>query len=421
MSEPTLRADSMTHLVPDAIVDTRSTTFARLLDRLADLPGLANRVMRIDTVDASALPALFEHFGISALWDDVQSDAERRALIREALTLHRRRGTLSGLKRLAELVGSEIVTSASAPAKVYCGASLTAAEREAYLASHPALQLFPYAQSAQATGLFLSPQTPQRFARFTTPSTASTRFGGTVQIVDPATGQTQQIDHAPGSDFRRLTVRLPDKAKGLFACGYAQGHFADQQAAQRYFSLDLDRPYADDAERWQALSLQPSIVPITGQFTPIALSAVGQGLYGGVSVGTHPLRCTVRSTAPQRFGRELRLFDPNRAQLPRRRLSALFANGARLSRLAPYHGELMIDMHRKSPASKAFAVAFLARRYCTAPTARAAIDALRIALKWAARGSERIAFSTAPYQVLTVSPVLRVGEKQVGQYLREPL
>ncbi len=416
-----LRADSMAHLVPDAIFDTRSTTFAQLLDRLAILPGLANRVMLIDTVDASALPALFEHFGVAALWDYVESHAERRALIREALTLHRRRGTLSGLKRLAELAGSEIVKSASAPAKIYCGASLTQVEREAYMASHPALQIFPFSESGQAIGLFCAPKTKHRFVCYAVSSAARSRLGGIVQVLDPATGQTQRIDHLPGDNLRQLTIRLPGKAKGVFASRYLHGYWINQNAAQRYFALDLDRPYADNDERWQAMGLQASIVPITGQFTPIRMSGIAKGLYGGMSVGLKGKRCTLHSTAPQRFGKALRLFDPNRAQLPRRRLSALFANGSRLSRLAPYHGELIIDMHRQSPRSKAFFAGVMNRCYAVPSSAQSAIERLRIALKWAARGAERIAFSTSPYKVLTASPVLRAGEKRVGQYLLEPL
>lgn len=60
-----------------------------------------------DTVNASALPHLAEQFNVlgDAGWDIADTDAKRRALLKEAVALHRIKGTPHAVKRSLQLLG----------------------------------------------------------------------------------------------------------------------------------------------------------------------------------------------------------------------------------------------------------------------------------------------------------------------------
>lgn len=60
-----------------------------------------------DSVDASALPHLAEQFNVlgDAGWDIADTDEKKRALLKEAVALHRIKGTRYAVKRSLELLG----------------------------------------------------------------------------------------------------------------------------------------------------------------------------------------------------------------------------------------------------------------------------------------------------------------------------
>ena len=77
-----------------------------LLDRAEALDLTKELVYWIDTVDASALPVLARQFHVMGLegWDYAATEAEQRALLKQAVELHRFKGTpwavRQGIKRL---------------------------------------------------------------------------------------------------------------------------------------------------------------------------------------------------------------------------------------------------------------------------------------------------------------------------------
>lgn len=82
-------------LQPPLQNDGRMEALARLIARLSALPAERPLVNLADIVVASALPALGEQFHIMGDegWNYARTEAERRALVKKAVELHRHKGT----------------------------------------------------------------------------------------------------------------------------------------------------------------------------------------------------------------------------------------------------------------------------------------------------------------------------------------
>ena len=105
-------ADS--RLIPASIRDVSTFALNELIDRLGTLDITPLLVYLVDDVSASALPHLAEQFHVTAWegWSLADSDTDRRELIKNAIALHRKKGTPWAIKQALTAMG-------------YGGASLT--------------------------------------------------------------------------------------------------------------------------------------------------------------------------------------------------------------------------------------------------------------------------------------------------------
>lgn len=91
-------------LIPDGIRDANTEAFNKLIDRFSNLDLTKLLIYIINNVDASVLPHLAWQFHIEG-WELAETVAEKRALIKKAIELHRYKGTkwalLNVLKELS--------------------------------------------------------------------------------------------------------------------------------------------------------------------------------------------------------------------------------------------------------------------------------------------------------------------------------
>ncbi len=94
-------------LIPPGIRDASTLALNKLIDRLGSVPLDQLLVYLVDNADSSALPHLAEQFHITGLegWALCNNDSERRALIKRAIQLHRRKGTPWAVKEGLKSVG----------------------------------------------------------------------------------------------------------------------------------------------------------------------------------------------------------------------------------------------------------------------------------------------------------------------------
>ncbi len=99
-------SEELQELLPSPLQrDSNYRALNDLLDRAGALDLTKLLVYWLDIVDASALPVLAKQFHVMGLegWEFAHTEAEQRALLKQAVELHRRKGTLwavrQGVKR----------------------------------------------------------------------------------------------------------------------------------------------------------------------------------------------------------------------------------------------------------------------------------------------------------------------------------
>lgn len=98
-------------LAPDVIaLDPRLGPLAEATQRIEQLPLDGLLTYLVETVPAAYLPELARQFHIGPMegWQFVSGDQERRRLIREAIALHRKKGTPWAIKEALKQVGFEV-------------------------------------------------------------------------------------------------------------------------------------------------------------------------------------------------------------------------------------------------------------------------------------------------------------------------
>lgn len=92
---------------PPLASDERFSILANIAaERFAQLDLTALMVYLIDQVDASALPALAEQFHVQRLegWLFTTDEREKRELIKQAIELHKYKGTIWAVRRVLEIL-----------------------------------------------------------------------------------------------------------------------------------------------------------------------------------------------------------------------------------------------------------------------------------------------------------------------------
>ncbi|MGC6751651.1 phage tail protein I, partial [Escherichia coli] len=92
---------------PPLASDERFSILANIAaERFAQLDLTALMVYLIDQVDASALPALAEQFHVQGLegWLLTTDEREKRELIKQAIELHKYKGTIWAVRRVLEIL-----------------------------------------------------------------------------------------------------------------------------------------------------------------------------------------------------------------------------------------------------------------------------------------------------------------------------
>lgn len=110
-------------LLPGSINDERARIFEELARRIGAIaPGIVE-VYDIDNVEASALIHLADQFNVLGLrgWNLASNEDEQRALVKEAIALHKKAGTPFAVLRALALVGYPGATMEENPPLRYDG------------------------------------------------------------------------------------------------------------------------------------------------------------------------------------------------------------------------------------------------------------------------------------------------------------
>ena len=363
---------------------------------------------RADTLDAQLLPWLAWSQDVLA-WPNGAGDTLRRNLTGGAWRMHRRMGTLAGLREVAGYFGATITSATVPPAKTYLGTSLTNAERDTFLQRYPQLRIYPQRLAGQRVGAMLvglfagarvHPVQTDAALR-SAPQAFIYRNG--VETALQAIERTTTTDARTATTFTE--VRVPGRAASQGFCGRPVRCLTHSDAAARMYRLAVQTPYIDSRESLRRVTLAPGLGLINVRYDWVA----GRGLAQGVHAGGHVAGYLRRSSARERIHKRLWLFDPTVDVA--RRGAASFCDASTLS-MPAHHAQLSLALPaRLHPrVTRGHVQGFLVARD------RSAYTQTLQALRRVARASDRIAIDTAVHQPLAAGVALRAGAATAGEW-----
>lgn len=396
----------MSDIIPAIEKYPRLLVLALLANRLLDLPAWKATIWHVDSVDSSFLDAMAEEWAITdtAAWQSANTDAERRALIQGAEQRHRERGTLAGMRRAVEEAGGRIRSIIAPPNKFFLSSTATVAERNAWLARHPEIRLYPRRVRGQREVAMLGSTylgSGCHAARST--ALARSRLRATLLKDGVETElETPSWEIATVNNDAVTEIIIPSRRGHASFLGTPIRYTAATDASNRRIVLKSVTPYTEKTAKLGLRSVQPQLEPIDtdGQMIYQRRSAPAKASFNGRFA-----RFSVRLNAEQAIYRRIKLFDPT--------VPAVRARAA--SHLG--HGRLGMPPHTAH-----IEVAFYGQRnlkwgrYCGQPVVKsdqAPLQKLLDNMRLAKRKSDKILVSTKTFRPVKMGRV-QFGTQKMG-------
>lgn len=330
------------------------------------LPIEIGRLASPETAPDAFIP--FLAWGSSTdLWDRSWSIEKKRAVVKAWWRLHRKKGTLDGIKEALRFFGAEVVAVRRPPDSTFPDPTLTRAERDRYLARFRQLRFYSFRSRGVASfGAYANSgyRLPALFPGggfFPTFSDAAVRVGRRAYVYDPLTGvevPVKQAQRVSVTDRRGAVtfeqVSLPGTSPFAVFVGRPIGRVftMDTGARGRVYSVAIESEYQETKSRLHISGVLPSQQPIDirprkarvpgqrviGQLFP-SISAGGLEVIGRPADGARRTFLPP-STAGLRIYDQVFLFDRDRQ--PDKRSARTFLGSTRLG-MPAYHARLTIE------------------------------------------------------------------------------
>lgn len=363
---------------------------------------------RADTLATPLLPWLAWAQDV-LVWSEGTDQTLRRNLTAAAWAMHRRMGTLAGLREMASYHGATIRRAIVPPAKTYAGVSLTAAERNAFVQRYPQLRIYPQRVTGRRVGAMLANcfagvgvHPVQTDAAIRLAPQAYLYRNGIETPLQSTERTTTTAEHTARS---YLEVRQPSHAPRASFVGRSGRWLLPSEADQRMYRIAVDTPYIDSREQLRRVAVSPGLQLLDVRYD----WTTGTGHASGVHAGAHVAGHLRPSSARERIYKRLWLFDPGMEVLRRGALS--FAGATRLS-MPAHHAELAICIpSRKHPRAAGrflfgYVIASEHQRY----------HATLAGLRRVARASDRIGIDTATTRPLLARGAILAGAAVAGEW-----
>jgi phage tail P2-like protein len=355
-----------------------------------------------------------------AIWPDWMDESTKRALVRDSRVLHRRAGTVAGLRALARYAGGSLLRVDTPRTRTFCGQSLTLEEREAFLARYPQLRMYRYRNNGIRRGAMFhrlycgaDGEAGSRSADIPLDNGAKQRFGERAWLFEPRNGSEQQLvtwsEMITDVERTSRTVRrvaVPSVAGRVSFVGRTMPSYTVvSNAVTRIYSMQVDDSYVEPTVTLRRTVINPGLDPITPVWRGLAIAGVRRGWHCGQWVGMH----SVDSTAGDRLGRYQPLFDPGRTITNR---GAMLFVGPQRLRFPPFTAEIKCQISGRRPHQ---ALSQFVRGYCVSmPKSR--LRTLQKALSAGIAARDQSLLNTRASRPLTAKQTLLAGAVVAGSF-----
>lgn len=343
------------------------------------------------------------------VWPRGAGETLQRQLTRASWQLHRRQGTLAGLRDVAGVFGAEIVRAITPPSKSYLGARLTTAQRNDFLSRYPQLRIYPRRLAGVRVGAMLQ-GLHLGAAVHPVQTDAALRLAPQAFVYrdgreTPLQAMEREIVTEDATAVRVLEVRAAGQAGPRAFCGRHVRWLAQGDAAARMYRLTSAETYTDSRELLHRQAIGPGLQPITPRYDWV----MGHGQERGLFAGRHVAGHLVRSTAPARIFKRTWLLDPAVSVVRRGAMS--FTDATRLG-MPAHHAELAVRL-RGQRLQRA------AGRYLQGYLVATPLDDFHSAaqaMRTVARVSDRIALDLGVTRPFTAGESRRAGTATAGEW-----
>jgi hypothetical protein len=322
------------------LVDTFDVSFENIKDKIINVLIYS----RIDEItDENLLDLLAWQFHIEG-YEKAQDIQEKRNIIKNAIELHKYKGTLFSIKTACKIAGSKLIRARTPEIKTYLTLSLTDEDRVKFYQLFPEIRFtkfsFPGKKYQQYQKDFLSAKL------HTCNQLAINRYGYRAYLVkkdifQPLKTYTIQYAQKEKTAEEKVEVRKEEKAYGSFTKSNRLKYLINQNAKERLYTINLPVIYNDYEPITRTETITPSTEPITSKYE--ILQEKGKANYKTAFI--HYVKGhTTDLDAEKRIWKRFKLFDPD--VIPQRRNAYTFLDEKPI-RIPPYNAEILIDVKDK--------------------------------------------------------------------------
>lgn len=288
------------------------------------------------------LPWVAWGFGVD-IWDETWTATTKRQVIEESFSLHRKKGTLAGIKRYVELAGGEVLRAIVPPQATILGRTWTIEERRRFLARYPQLRIKPYRQPVISHGFFLDHGALTQDGVWYDNAAAYT--GPRAYLYDqgeerPLTLLERRRVDAVGNAVDYYEVRLGAKSLDATVCGGPSQYLTRFAGNERIFSIAKPQNYQDVRIALDMQTVLPSLDPISYIPEQVAERVVAHGF--PLNQAAPRSDALGRPRAEDHLYQRWYLLDPDRPfDAPQHVDTGAYLGSTRLG-MKPYTAELEI-------------------------------------------------------------------------------
>lgn len=388
-------------LLPNNSSKTEKAILDGSADRL-DLPtSVIKSVKRPDQSPSDFIPALAYEYSVD-VWSPDWDLQKKRNVIANSISLHRLKGTLTGIRAHADLVDAEVISAIRPPQKFFAGPSDTYEQRLEWLKSLPVVKIYrDLGRVAARPAIFAGGTIEPMFlsGRFALPSTSDLRTRKKVLLIRD--GVETEIGIGYDHEGTRQVLFLHPAGMRVFA-GRNARRFAMPSVATKYVAKILSDQSAYDPRYANPLAPAGTGGGIFPQFDSDP-KPIGRAWYAGAIAWK---RYAGVSDAEFRSFERIPLSDDLAPNRPVRAVS--FASYTRLG-VAAHTAELKVLAPGKTSRHAMFASAGFAGRFAVL------VDKSRLGNAFAAitaakRLSDKILIDTEVYRPVLAGQTLLAGQ-----------
>ena len=409
-----------------------------LFDIQRELEGFLEKLLPFGA-PADFLSWLFYALGAEDYLRDDWDEVKKRVVLANLFKLFRTKGTVEGLRlHLRILVDQTLIKANQPPDKSFSGISYSESERLQFEALHPEIRIYPFKHQGKQHSFFVGDflgDPALDFSVFPSRTDALLRIGDTVELYDPLTGEAKPLnyfhiekEYVEKKARQVVEIRKKGKAYGIFLSYFAFGKLVDHGAKERFYTVELLRPWKEEIERRIPLSIKPTLSPFRTYYEEEKVRAKAYGLFlrnrytdrfrdeGGAFIQGY----FVRSNAGERIYKRLKLFDPNRIHFRRNINIIRFLGALRLSSIPKCSLEAYVDISSFAPKKLIFFQRFLSG-YLLKSGAEGRIQKMLWAGRKAKAAGIKVKIATSLRHPLRSSQILVSGNIKSGDFVMEAI